>query len=432
MFGIKNLQPARAWTMYSLGVVAFLGTIAPAILPAYFESIATPELSLTQARALWAYAVALSLLLVVVLAPILGGFADRTGGRKRLLFIATVIGALTMGAMFFVGRGHWWIILGLYVTAAVSTGCGTFLFDSLLVHVVEPQEYDRTSSQAYFNEFLGTALTLVISLLVIMVVFPGSSWGPRIAFLLMGIWWAVFGFLSLQRLPEPPALTTEGVLSRDNTLKVKPGQLILFLLAIGLSNGGIATINRMATSIGGEIGIGTKELIGALVLRSMIGALFMWLLSRVIGHFKVKKLIETGLVLFSLVSFLGYFMLANWIFWVLAAGAGIAQGMVIALSRSFFCRMAPRARSSQFFGFYYMALFLPAIFGPLAFAQAGLLLDSTRLGILIILVMFILGRMILTFVDDEVKVSPSKQEAGFGESGISSQLTEQTVMPESD
>jgi UMF1 family MFS transporter len=65
----------------------------------------------------------------------------------------------------------------------------------------------------------------------------------------------------------------------------------------------------------------------------------------------------------------------RWEFFGLAAGVGLVQGGVQALSRSYFAALVPRARSAEFFGLYNMMGKFAAIIGP---AMMGLVVLTAR------------------------------------------------------
>jgi UMF1 family MFS transporter len=426
MSNTKNPQQSNAWVLFPLGISAFWGTIVQAILPLYFEQVTTDNFSSLVAKAYWEYTIALALLHVAVLAPLLGSYVDHGHDRKRLLVITNVIGILATGCMVFINAGDWLLALVLYLIAAVSGGTSLSLFASLLSHLVKKDEFDKISLRAYLNEFIGMGATLAISLILILLILPDTNWGTRLSFLLAAFWWSVVSFLSLRHFPDTPspirakqtsANSSKSKPNDDSILKTikkarQPRQLLLFLLAIGLSSGGIITITQMATSIGSEIGLGIPELFVGLLLSHLAGGLFIWILLRSGMKIDAKRSIITGLVIYTVASACAYFMFNKWIFWLLAIVTGITQGMVLPLSRSFFARMVPRERSGEYFGLYYGALNLPVIVGPIILAQSGLLFGSVRLSSLSVVLVFVLARFVFTFVDDEAaEESKGKKES---------------------
>jgi UMF1 family MFS transporter len=96
---------------------------------------------------------------------------------------------------------------------------------------------------------------------------------------------------------------------------------------------------------------------------------------------------------------MGYFMKTERDFYLLALMVATVQGGSQALSRSLFASMIPRARSSEFFGFFSIFEKFGAIAGPAAFEIASRATGSTRSAILSVIVFFVAGAAVLLFVN---------------------------------
>jgi len=94
-------------------------------------------------------------------------------------------------------------------------------------------------------------------------------------------------------------------------------------------------------------------------------------------------------------------MAETWHFYILACMVGLFQGGIQALSRSYFTRLIPAEYSAEFFGFFNMLGKFAAIIGPLLLGGVTILTGSNRLGILSIIILFIIGGILLTKVDEK-------------------------------
>ncbi len=98
------MRPSHAWCLYDVGHSAFATTMMAAVLPVWFTTHIAAGLDpdADQARVLattrWADANAIAMGLTALSAPLLGTLADLGGGRKKLLLIFAILGALC--AMF--------------------------------------------------------------------------------------------------------------------------------------------------------------------------------------------------------------------------------------------------------------------------------------------------------------------------------------------
>jgi UMF1 family MFS transporter len=90
-----------------------------------------------------------------------------------------------------------------------------------------------------------------------------------------------------------------------------------------------------------------------------------------------------------------YFLQDAFDFYLLAFIVGLVQGGIQSLSRSYYGRLVPREKSSEFFGFYNMMGKASAILGPMLVGVTAALTGSSRLSILSILLLFIAGAALL-------------------------------------
>jgi MFS transporter, UMF1 family len=188
----------------------------------------------------------------------------------------------------------------------------------------------------------------------------------------------------------------------------------IMLLAFLLYNDGVQTIIKMAAAYGTEIGIGQGSLIAAFVLVQFVGVpctfAFGWIASRI----GAKPAVFGGLLVYTAITILGYYMQTATHFFLLAILVGTVQGGTQALSRSLFASMIPPHKSGEFFGFYSIFEKFAGIFGPLVFDLVIGATGASRNAILSVIAFLIAGAALLYFVD----VSAGQQEAQAAEAGI--------------
>ncbi len=412
----------NAWCMYDWGSSAFSTTAEAAVLPVYFEQVVAAGMAGNLATVYWGYTNAVALLITAILAPILGSISDYVGGKKRMLVIFAGIGIVATALMVFIDAGDWALALGLFMIGSIGIGGSYVFYDALLPHVAKPQDIDYVSSKGYAYGYLGGGILLAINIVMIMVLFKGSSWGPRLSLLSVAIWWAIFTLPLMRQVPEPPAHTGElgagvnpvlaGLRRLGKTFRDlrKYRQLFFFLLAFWLYNDGIGTIIKMATIYGSEIGIGMIDLIGALLLTQFVGIPFALLFGKLSRPLGTKRAIMLGLGWYTLITIAAYFISQAWHFWVLAFAVGMVQGGTQALSRSLFGLMAPKARSGEFFGFYDISSKIAGVAGPTIFAFTGQIFGSSRLAIISLVIFFIGGIALLSLVNEKEGIRVAEQE----------------------
>ena len=185
----------------------------------------------------------------------------------------------------------------------------------------------------------------------------------------------------------------------------------LMLLAFLLYNDGIQTIIRMSSIYGAEVGIDQNAQIAAFVLVQFVGVPCSFLFGAIAGRIGAKTAVFFALLVYVSISVLGYFMTAAWQFFVLAFLVGMVQGGSQALSRSLFARMTPPAKSSEYFSFFAVFEKFAGIFGPALFAASVSLFQSSRAAVLSIILFFVAGAIVLSFVDVEAGEAAARSDA---------------------
>src|SRR6185436_19708925 len=153
---------------------------------------------------------------------------------------------------------------------------------------------------------------------------------------------------------------------------------LLMLIAFLLYNDGIQTMIRMASVYGAEVGIDSNAQIAAFVLVQFVGVPFSFLFGMLAGRIGAKPAIFISVVVYTIVSIIGYFLSNAFQFFVLAFLVGTVQGGSQALSRSLFARMIPRHKSSEYFGFFSVFEKFAGVAGPALFAASVMLFGSSR------------------------------------------------------
>jgi len=418
----------NAWCMYDWANSAFATTIMAALLPPYFSTVAAAGLPAGRATSIWGYGVSLAMIVAAVLGPVLGAIADYTGAKKRFLLGFLVPAIVFTALLVFIGQGDWlWAVI-LYILASIGNSGANVFYDSLLPHVAHDDEIDQVSTRGFAMGYLGGGLLLAVNLLWYLMPetfgFRDSGAAVRASFLSVAVWWALFSVPLFRHVPEPPAATQvrtaplrEAFQRLAQTFREikRYRQLFVFLIAFWVYADGIGTIIKMATIYGAEIGIGTGDLAGALLLTQIVGIPLTLLFGRLARRLGTKRSIYLALMVYTVITIAGYFMSKAWHFWVLAGMVGTVQGGSQALSRSLFGAMCPKSRSAEFFGFYDISSKFAGIAGPLLFAVAGALGGGGRVGIVSLIVFFVLGALLLSRVDEQEGIAVAAAENAAAE-----------------
>ncbi len=414
-FGLGRPE-LRAWAMYDWANSAFTTTIITAIFPVYFTSVAGADLPPGEATRLLARTTTIALATSALMAPWLGAIADYAPIKKRLLALFTGIGCIAAGCLVLVHRNDWFLAAVLFGVGNVGFTASLTLYDSLLPHLAREDEIDRISTAGFGLGYLGGGLLLAMN--VAWILSP-STFGladagqaSRLSFLSVGVWWALFSIPLFRRVPEPKAHVASSAKSAFEVIRTsfagllqtvrdlrRYRQAFLLLIAFVIYSDGIGTIIRMATSYGTDLGLNQGALITAILLVQFAGIPFAFLFGVLADRIGAKTSIFIALAMYTLISVMGYFMKTERDFYVLALMVASVQGGSQALSRSLFASMIPKARSSEFFGFFSIFEKFGAIAGPATFEIASRATGSSRSAILSVVVFFVAGAAVLSFVN---------------------------------
>ena len=95
-------RPQRAWALYDVANSAWMTTTMTTVFPPFFVAIATQAgLADADARSRFAFASAISVILVGLIGPLLGAIADLRGSKKRFLAGFIAVGVASSAALYF-------------------------------------------------------------------------------------------------------------------------------------------------------------------------------------------------------------------------------------------------------------------------------------------------------------------------------------------
>lgn len=406
--------PRRAlwsWAFYDWANSAFATTVMAGFFPVFFKLYWAGDATATEGTFALGVANSVASLLVAVVSPVLGAIADKGSYKKRFLALFTLLGALMTAGLWFVAQGDWAMAVVLYIGGSVGFFGSMVFYDSLLVTVAPREKWDRASALGFGLGYLGGGLLFAVNVLMSQMpqVFglADASEAVRWSFVIVGLWWLAFSVPLFLWVDEPresglrfvPALKA-GWSQLVETLRSLRDQrtIVLFLLAYWFYIDGVDTIVKMSVNYGTDLGLDSSALIVALLLVQFIAfpaALgYQWVASKV----GIKTSLLIGVGAYTAITIFAYFLVDVTGFFVLASCVGLVQGGIQALSRSAFARLVPPDKSGEYFGFFNMFGKFATIVGPFLMGLVTALSGSSRVGILSIIVLFVVGGCLLAFV----------------------------------
>ena len=411
----ENKQAVWSWAFYDWANSAYSTTVMAGFFPLFFKEYWADPNNPTQSTFYLGMANSIASIVVAALAPLLGSVADQGSTKKKFLILFAFLGVIMTGGLWMVAQGNWQMAVFFYVLATIGFASGNVFYDALLPGLASEERVDVVSSLGFGLGYLGGGLLFLVNVFMYLKpeIFgiPDGATAIKLSFLSVAVWWAVFTIPLILFVPEPKNYDTVdfknavrmGWIQLVQTFKEIRNMKVVgtFLLAYWFYIDGVDTIIRMAVDYGMSLNFPGESLIIALLIVQFVAfpaaLIYGWLASKI----GTKTAIMVGIIAYSFITLLGYFMTEAWHFYVLAILIGLFMGGIQALSRSLYTRIIPPAKSAEFFGFYNMLGKFAAIIGPALMGTIALATGSARLGILSILLLFILGAFFLNKVDIE-------------------------------
>ncbi|NUP17358.1 MAG: MFS transporter [Streptomyces sp.] len=419
----------RGWYFYDWACSVYSTSVLTVFLGPYLTSVAEEAADAdgfvhplgipVRAGSFFAYSVSLSVIVAVLVMPLVGAAADRTGRKKPLLAASAYLGATATTAMFFLGGDRYLLGGLLLIVANAAQSVAMMLYNSYLPQIAPPEERDAVSSRGWAFGYASGSLMLIVNLVLYLAhdsfgVSEGTA--VRICLASAGLWWGGFAIIPLRRLrdrrstsagaakepggKQPSAMGFRQLAATVRDMRRHPLTLA-FLLAYLIYNDGIQTVISQASIYGSaELDLSQSTLIVAVLLVQVLavaGALAMGRLARTYG---AKRTILGSLVAWTVVLAAGYFLPAGvpvW-FFVLAAGIGLVLGGSQALSRSLFSHLVPPGKEAEYFSAYEMSDRGMSWLGPLLFGLTYQLTGSYRDAIISLVAFFVIGFALLARV----------------------------------
>ncbi|MFI4897002.1 MAG: MFS transporter, partial [Phycisphaerales bacterium JB059] len=271
--GVPNKREVLAWGLYDLANQAFTLLIITLLFPIYFKKVVVPTdptaPGANSGDALWGYAGAGSLAIVVLASPFVGALADQFGLKKRILLVTGVLCAGLTVALAVLGPGDVTLALSLFVVANICYQLGENTLAGFLPEIATQRNIGRVSAIGWTMGYVGALalLLIVVGLMFALGLKSESQWRPF--FLLAGAWFALGMIAPMVVLRETkpatrPRFAPGAVVARlVQTIRQASHyrQLARFLLAFFVYGLGVQTIIYFAGIIARDFGLQDTQLV---------------------------------------------------------------------------------------------------------------------------------------------------------------------------
>lgn len=395
-----------AWSAFDFGGNAFNTVMISFVFSVYVTSTVAdnPE----HGQSVWSSFQTVAGLVLAVLAPMMGAWADRVRHTRRMLTVATLLVIATMTACFFVKPENQYLYLGagLLAFASMMQDIGGVFYNGMLPHISTPSTVGRVSGTAWALGYLGGTICLVLALFGFIL--DGGVLGlpthdainARSVALMCAVFMLAFSapvlVLGPDSAPRPgPRFTIAGAY-RDIGHRIArmwrdERGLLHFLAAAALYRDGLASVFSFAGVIAATVyGFSQAEVIYFGLAANVVAAVGTWLFGRVDDRFGPRLVILgslAGIIVFGLVI---VSLNRVDVFWGFGLAIAALVGPIQSASRSLLTRMIPAGEENETFGLYTTVGRVVSFVAP-ALVTAFTLAFGARWGLMGIVVTLALG-----------------------------------------
>ncbi len=395
-----------------------------------------------QAQAYWGYGLTVSGVLIAVLAPILGAFADSTGKRMPWVWMFSVCYVVGSWGLWYTAPDQFDVTRTLifFGIGLIGMEFATIFTNAMLPNLGNKDEIGPISGSGWAFGYVGGVVALAIMLLLfqaggngktmlgiapVLGLDPATGADTRVVGPLTAIWYAVFMipfFLWVRERPDPNHETYHfGFALRDlgRTLKGLPKHPSL-LSYLGSSMFYRDALNGMYT-FGGIYAFGVLDWsimsVGIFgIVAALTGALFAWVGGKADRAFGPRPVITVCIfvLMFTAILIVGLSResvfgfplpegsaVPDILFYVAGGLIGAAGGAVQAASRTMVVLQSNPERMTEAFGLYALSGKATTFLAPALIALATDISGSQRFGVSPLILLFLVGLILLRWVKPE-------------------------------
>jgi UMF1 family MFS transporter len=402
------------WAMYDFANSGYTTVVLTAVFNAYFVGVVAGGAD--WGTLAWTSALALSSLLVMLLMPAIGAYADLRAAKKRLLVLATLGCVASTTVLAWTGPGTLWLAVTAVVLSNFFFAVGESLIAAFLPELARPAALGRVSGWGWSFGYFGGMLTLGLGLgYVLWAQAQGQTaaqFVPVTMLLTAGVYAAAclptFLLLRERAIPQRSggAVGVAASLSRllATWREARRFEDFAWLMACAVAyQAGISVVVALAAVYAAEV-LGFKQtetmlLVFLVNIAAAAGAFAFGNWQDRLGHRRALALTLGGWIVMTLLAVAAT---GSGLFWVAAVMAGLCMGSSQSAGRAMAGLLAPPDRMAEFFGLWTFAVRLSAIVGPLTYGLVTWVTGGNhRLAILATGLFFVLGLVLLRYVDVE-------------------------------
>lgn len=427
-YQMNDKKIIHAWAMFDWANSVYSLIISTAIFPIYYlaytpEKIQISGIEFTNSS-LYTFSVSFSFIFIALLSPLFSGIADYSGRRKFFLRIFTLIGSVSCMLLYWFDDSSLYLLGTIgFIMATIGAGGSSVFYDSYLPLIVTEDRYNDVSARGFTYGYIGSVILLIFILIMgakpdIFGLTDDTS-AYRVGFFMVGVWWLGFAQYTLFHLPQDQKVPfTRSVLINGYKELIsafhrirKSTRIKRFLASFFFYSAGVQTIIYVATIFASkELGFESTELIIIVLIIQLVAIAGAWIFSRLANSSGNKFSLMTMIIIWILICLGAYFTYSKLAFYILAALVGMVIGGIQSLSRATYSKLLPEKDhdTTSYFSFYDVLYKVAVVGGTFLFGFVENVTSNMRYSVLILAFCFVVGLIIMAFVDFNVKERKSE------------------------
>ena len=396
------------FALYDFANSAFTTIIITFIFSTYFAKQIAPNPVLGQSY--WGWAIGFTGLLVALIGPLIGSFADKKNCTEFFIKLFTIICIILTSFLWFSKPSEKYLLYTLIIVALANFfyELSLIFYNSILKRISNYNNLGKSSGFSFALGYIGGILILIVCIKIFIDndVLPfglskENSENIRATSIVVALWYLFFSIPFLFSLKKKIKNKIEK--SSNNIKKIKNlfwdkglNNLGKFLLARMLYADGLNAIIIMGGIF--AVGVFNLEIKDLLVLSVLMNITAF--IGAIIGGYANDKFSSKSVIIFSLLglifsSAIILFIKTKIFFLIFASINGFFIGPIQSASRVFITKSIDKNNQASGFGLFALSGKLTSFIGPLLVSTLTYISNSQRIGFSAAIILLLIGLLVL-------------------------------------
>ena len=392
------------FALYDFANSAFTTIIITFIFSTYFAKQIAPNPVLGQSY--WGWAIGTTGILVAIIGPILGSYADKKNFTEFFIKLFTILCISLTTLLWFSKPSEKYLLFTLIIVALANFfyELSLIFYNSILKRISKTSDLGKSSGFSFALGYIGGILILIICIKIFIDndVLPfglskENSENIRATSIVVAVWYLIFSIPFLFSLKKK--INNKIELSSDNIKKIKDliwnnglNNLGKFLIARMLYADGLNAIIVMGGIF--AVGVFNLEIKDLLILSILMNVTAF--IGAIVGGYANDKFSSKSVIIFSLLgliisSSIILFVKSQLFFLIFAAINGFFIGPIQSASRVFITKSIDENNQASGFGLFALSGKLTSFIGPLLVSTITYISSSQRIGFSSAIILLLIG-----------------------------------------